>query len=424
MTQGKKKGSGSKPKKKGDYRILRLYAENIKRVKVIDITPDRNVVILEGKNREGKTSALDSIAYVLGGKSLIPKNPVSKGQETAKAVVDVGEFKVTRHWTTPEKSYLKIEQKEGGRITNPQKFLDDIIGNLAFDPLEFVSLEQNKRVEILKKITGLEKEIESIDTEYETTYLNRREHNKTFNKIKGELDNYGKLPDFGKVRPLAVIQKEYYAVTDHNRSIVRANEEIEVAKCNINDIDKKIKELTDNRIRYEGIVKKESETAKKRKKDEAVIKEELSRAEKHSDLQYKIKRKQELEKDHRSLDVKIKEMNDKLNELKESKKRMITSAKMPIKGLEIGETDVLYNGVEFSQASQAEQIEVSMSIAIAENPKIKIVRILNGSLLDKESLEKVKVIARKNDYQCWIERVADEKSGDGNAIFIEDGTNL
>ena len=53
------------------YRISNLQIENIKKIKIVDITPKNDLVIIEGQNRAGKTSIMDSISYLLGGKTLI-----------------------------------------------------------------------------------------------------------------------------------------------------------------------------------------------------------------------------------------------------------------------------------------------------------------------------------------------------------------
>lgn len=60
------------------YRIVELHVSNIKRIKTVDITPEKDIVILEGDNAQGKTSVMDSIAYLLGGKRLIPEQWVRK----------------------------------------------------------------------------------------------------------------------------------------------------------------------------------------------------------------------------------------------------------------------------------------------------------------------------------------------------------
>ena len=52
------------------------------------------------------------------------------------------------------------------------------------------------------------------------------------------------------------------------------------------------------------------------------------------------------------------------------------------------------------------------------NPKLRILRIKDGSLLDSKNLALLTKMADKYDYQIWIERVAtDGKVG----IVMEDG---
>ena len=83
----------------------------------------------------------------------------------------------------------------------------------------------------------------------------------------------------------------------------------------------------------------------------------------------------------------------------------------------VGFTDegVTYNGVPFSQASSAEQIRVSLAMAMALNPKLRVVRILDGSLLDADSMRQVAEMATAADYQVWVERVADDSASADNA---------
>jgi hypothetical protein len=91
---------------------------------------------------------------------------------------------------------------------------------------------------------------------------------------------------------------------------------------------------------------------------------------------------------------------------------------MPIEGISFDDENVLYNGIPFSQLSSAEQLKVSISMAMSMNPKLRIVRIMDGSLLDNSSMKTVKEMADTNDFQIWIEKV-DESGKIG--IYIEDG---
>ena len=101
-------------------------------------------------------------------------------------------------------------------------------------------------------------------------------------------------------------------------------------------------------------------------------------------------------------------------------KALLQSVKMPIEGLELKDNQLYLKGIPFDQLSQAEQLTVSMSMAIAENPQLKFVRIENGSLLDHDSIELLKKISLEPDFQVWIETVSDNK-GKPDALYIEDG---
>ena len=87
-------------------------------------------------------------------------------------------------------------------------------------------------------------------------------------------------------------------------------------------------------------------------------------------------------------------------------------------GLGFDESGVTYQGVPFSQASSAEQIRISLAMAMALNPRLRVIRILDGSLLDEDSMTAIRDQVAERDFQVWIERVADPAE---SAVVIEDG---
>jgi predicted ATPase len=80
-------------------RIIELRAENVKNLKVVDITPRGNVVQVTGKNGSGKTSVLDSIWWALAGADNIQGVPVRKGAESMRIRLNLGELIVERKQT-------------------------------------------------------------------------------------------------------------------------------------------------------------------------------------------------------------------------------------------------------------------------------------------------------------------------------------
>src|SRR3989304_5887106 len=78
-----------------EMKILKLTAENIKRLIAVEITPDGNLVQITGKNGAGKTSALDAIWWALAGTTHIQAQPIVKGENKARVRLDLGEIVVS-----------------------------------------------------------------------------------------------------------------------------------------------------------------------------------------------------------------------------------------------------------------------------------------------------------------------------------------
>jgi hypothetical protein len=101
-----------------------------------------------------------------------------------------------------------------------------------------------------------------------------------------------------------------------------------------------------------------------------------------------------------------------------AKVKAIAEAKLPVPGMTLGDGVVLLNNVPFEQASDAQKLIASVRMAMAANPKLKLILIQNGSLLDAKAMELLAKLAEETGYQVFIERV----DGSGKVGFvIEDG---
>jgi hypothetical protein len=109
----------------------------------------------------------------------------------------------------------------------------------------------------------------------------------------------------------------------------------------------------------------------------------------------------------------------RIEELDRTKADGLRNAQMPVDGLGLDDDGVTYNGIPFRQCSAAEQLRVSLAMAMAANPQIGVVRITDGSLLDSASMQIVAEMAEAADCQVWIERVSDDG---GIGFVIEDGS--
>ena len=78
-----------------------------------------------------------------------------------------------------------------------------------------------------------------------------------------------------------------------------------------------------------------------------------------------------------------------------------------------------FGSLPFSQASSSEQLRVSVAIGLALNPKLKVLLIRSGNLLDDDSLKAVAAQAEAAEAQVWVEWVT--ANAEGVSVMIEDG---
>ena len=125
-----------------------------------------------------------------------------------------------------------------------------------------------------------------------------------------------------------------------------------------------------------------------------------------------------LSNEHRAAEDVWNAINLRMEGRKTERAEALARAEMPVEGISIGDGEVLYKGLPFAQASAAEQIRVSMALGMASNPRLRVLRIVDGSLLDDDSLAMIGEEAGKQGFQVWIERV--DTSGKVG-VLMEDG---
>ena len=137
-------------------KIISLKASNVKRLKAVEITPSGELVVVGGRNAQGKSSVLDAIWLALGGgpATKATTRPVRDGEDSASVVLDLGEFVVTRTWSGA-KTTLTVASPEGAKFSGPQGILDALVGRLAFDPLEFTRLSAKAQRDALLGLVDL-----------------------------------------------------------------------------------------------------------------------------------------------------------------------------------------------------------------------------------------------------------------------------
>lgn len=418
-------------------KIVKLNAENIKKLQAVEITPQGDVVTIAGKNGAGKSSILDSIWWALAGTSHIQAEPIRKGQTRARIRLDLGELIVERRFTEGGSS-LSVENAEGARFPSPQKMLDALLGELSFDPLAFSRMEPRKQFDELRRVAKLEVDIETLDGLNRSDYAKRTDVNREAKARRAQaegisfppdtpdapvnIDNLaGELEEAGKFN--AEIERRSARRREAEAKIETTRGAAQVARTRA----EALRNEADAAERLAASLTEEADMLAKRlaeaeplpePKDTERIRVSITAAQERNRNAAKREQKVKLTAEAVALEAQSRALTEQMEARDKEKADAIKEAQMPVEGLGFGDGVVTYRGIPLVQASSAEQLRVSVAIAMAANPKIRVIRIQDGSLLDDDGLAAVAEMAKANDYQIWIERVAtDGKVG----ILIEDG---
>jgi DNA repair exonuclease SbcCD ATPase subunit len=412
-------------------RIIRLQASNIKRLRAVDITPSGDLVVLSGRNGQGKSSVLDAIWLALGGKDAQKATgtarPVRDGASQAEVTLDLGDLIVTRSWTAGG-SYLRVSAKDGRRYNSPQAALDDLVGRLSFDPLAFLRMNGREQIQTLLDLLRLPIDVPALDAKRQRLYDQRTEVGRERDRLKGQLAGMPEPPaDLPRDEISAAdLMREMQAAANTRaaneqvlRDLQRSSEIIDALDRDIADLEARLARARSDRAvaqtNLDALVERAASIVDP---DTTDLQARIASVEQTNAAIRSAASRRYTESLHKSYVEKYESLTREITEIDASKERAIREADLPIAGLGFTADGVTYNGVPLSQSSHAEQLRVSLAMAMALNPKLRVIRITDGSLLDADNLRLIAEMARDNDFQVWVERVDDQS---GISIHIEDG---
>jgi DNA repair exonuclease SbcCD ATPase subunit len=422
-------------------KIISLTAENIKRIKAVYIKPDGNVVTLTGENEAGKSSILDAIEWALAGAKSIQKEPLRTGTKEGKVVLDLGDYIVKRVFTK-KKTYLKVEAADGSEIKKPQALLDSLVGAVSFDPLYFIEQDDKTQADILFNLIGVDisdkdriiaglrekrtqagreektlsvkasepaEFVEPVDIDtINNELVDANKHNKQRDELKAECDR---------------IFYHMQNLTPQGKTIAGY---IDVKEKQIRQLQQEIEELQNQQktLRKDYAVKSKELEVKKEaltempEIDTNSIFAKLEAATEANRKAQTFKLHQDVVEEHKAKQQEYDSFTTEIKRIEQEKAEMLEQAKWPVPGLSVTENGVMYEGVPLEQVSDGRKLCIGITIGMALNPTLRVLRLGNASLLDKTNMKMIHDLVKEKDYQIWIERVEDD---DASAILIEDG---
>ena len=421
--------------------VVRLESENVKRLKAVGIKPDRSgSVVIGGLNANGKTSVLTSIEMALGGKKHVPGKPVREGEKNALIVLELDDIIVTRRFTQTD-TKLVVESKDGAQFRSPQAMLDKLVGNLSFDPLEFTRMKPVDQANTLRAIVGVD--TSELDKKRIYQFDERRDLNRDVKKYKNQLEAMVFVKDAPE-EPVSAsdLLGEIDRINTHNRAVDAIENKVVEASKRLSESQKE-EEKCRNRIEgirrelteAEALLRQLTKNCEDNERLLASQRIELKGSERFdvSGLREKIDEVEDINRvvsgnqEYRNIEMQLRKAekqaesaDKKIMAIDEEKRQLLADAKFPVEGLSFSEEgDVTFKGLPFEQCSSAEQLRISVAMGMAMNPKLKLILIKDGSLMDDSTLEMVTTMAIENGFQLWIEKVCGDQ--DQCTVLIEDG---
>lgn len=420
-------------------KIIQLKAENVLRLRAVEVTPTGEIVKITGGNGQGKTSVLDAIYLALDQRRVGAAVPLHKGAQKGKISLNLGEVTVERKVDKSGLGELKITAADGSKITSPQRFLDQIIGELSFDPLAFDRMKPAEQLEQLRRTIKVDYDFDGAKKQDEADYNRRTELNRLAKEKRAQAEGLplqsSNLPaepintkqlldtitgaaeenakrEQKRIKRQAVQQEAEAAAGQHARNVERVTKlREEIAAIEAENLELADRENT-ARARLAAAA------ALPEIVDVSATREMLNKA---NDINAAIAKREErakLDAEAERLETEAAALTDAIDARALAKETAIAESDLPVEGLSFNDTGVLFNDLPYQQASHAERIKLSMALAMAANPKLRVIRINDGALLDSKSMAIIGKMAKDNDFQVWCE-IVDESGKIG--VVIEDG---
>lgn len=401
-----------------NIKINQLEIENVKRVKAVKIQPSRDgLTVIGGKNGQGKTSVLDSIAWALGGNSFRPSEAKREGSATdpyLKVILSNG-LVVERRG---KNSDLKVTDPNGGK--SGQKLLDEFIEELALDLPKFLNANNKEKAETLLRIIGVGDKLRELEDKEKGIYNQRREIGRIADQKKKFADEQIYYPEAPHdIVSAAELIKQQQEILARNGERQRQKDEYESILAQIEAVESQLEELErKKRELYERKKDAERPPAELRMESTAELEAAIADVEETNRKVRANMDKDRADDDALQLKHQYEEAGVKLEEVRKQKKELLKSADLPLEGLSVEDGELVYNGQKWDNMSSSEQLVVGTAIVRKLNPKCSFVLLDKLEQMDTDTLAEFGAWLEGEGLQAIATRVS---TGSECDIIISDG---
>ena len=408
-----------------NLKIAKLEIENVKRVKAVKIVPTRNgLTILGGKNKQGKTSVLDAIAWALGGDRFRPSKPTRDGSVIPPnlSITMSNGLVVERKG---KNSDLKVTDPNGQKAG--QQLLNSFVEELAIDLPKFMESSNKEKANILLQIIGVGQQLLLLENEESEIYNNRR----AIGQIKDQKQKFAKEQIYHPEAPKELISasdliKQQQEILARNGENQKKRENVTHYKNQVSvmqgQVDQLKKQLIEAELKLETAQTdlKIAETSALDLLDESTdeLEANLQKIEEINRLVRDNLDKDKAEEDAEEYRKQYDELSIKLDKIRQTKTDLLNGADLPLPGLSVEDGELIYLGQKWDNMSGAEQLKVSTAIVRKLKPQCGFILLDKLEQMDLETLEEFGAWLEAEGLQAIATRVS---TGEECSIIIEDG---
>ena len=406
-------------------KINKLEIENVKRIRAVKLEPTANgLTIIGGKNNQGKTSVLDSIAWALGGETFRPSEAIREGSvipPNLKIVMNNG-LVVERKG---KNSALKVTDPSGQKAG--QQLLDSFVEKLALNLPKFMESSGKEKAKTLLQIIGVGEQLTAMNQQ-ETELYNERQ---AIGRIADQKEKYAKeqpyFPEAPKdlVSPSDLIrqQQEILARNGENQrkreqegkyrqSVESLSQEIESIEYQLKLKRKQLEEARESlRVASLNIKDLQDESTAELENNIANIEEINRKVRANLD-------KEKAEDDAREYRKQYQGLTDQLEKVRDEKAALLNSAELPLPELSVRDGELIYKGQKWDNMSGSDRLKVSTAIVRKLNPECGFVLLDKLEQMDLDTLQEFGEWLEAEGLQAIATRVS---TGDECSIIIKDG---
>lgn len=406
-------------------KITSFEIENVKRIKMLQYTPtESGLTVIGGKNNQGKTTVLDSIAWALGGEKFRPSNAVRDGALTdpyLKVTLSNG-IVVERKG---KNSSLKVTDPSG-RLAG-QSLLNCFVEQFALDVPKFLNSNAKEKAEILLRIIGVGDKLFTLEREENEKYAKRHAVGQIADQKKKyalEMPLYQGVPDEPvSASQLIAEQQEILARNGENQRKRDRAYDLELKRIELAERVNKAREQLEKMTAELSSLEKEVETAYKTAEqlhDESTAELEAN-LRSIEEINRKVRANLDREKAEADADEYSRDydrLTAEIENIRQQKKDLLEGADLPLPGLSVEKGELTYQGKNWDCLSSSQQLKIATAIVRKLNPECGFVLLDKLEQMDTDTLSQFAEWLENENLQAIATRVS---TGGECSVIIEDG---